>query len=240
MQMSDLNAVVLDLEMTGLNVRTEKIIEIGAARIRGGKVTETYSKLLNPGRKLSEKTIGITGITDEMLEGCVKFSQIKEELLEFLGDDVLLGHNIIFDYSFLKKAVINESLKGTKFEKKGIDTLKIARRFLPGNQKKTLTDLCSHYGIEYLAHRAKDDALATYRLYEMLWEAYYETGPDIFEPKPLVYQVKKESPIMAKQIAQIMRLTEQYGVQCPYELSGMTKNEASRYIDRLRADFGAV
>ena len=119
--MSDLNAVVLDLEMTGLNVRTEKIIEIGAARIRGGKVTETYSKLLNPGRKLSEKTIGITGITDEMLEGCVKFAQIKEELLEFLGNDVLLGHNIIFDYSFLKKAVINESLKGTKFKKRGIE-----------------------------------------------------------------------------------------------------------------------
>ena len=65
--MSDLNAVVLDLEMTGLNVRTEKIIEIGAARIRGGKVTETYSKLLNPGRKLSEKTIGITGITYQIL-----------------------------------------------------------------------------------------------------------------------------------------------------------------------------
>ena len=235
--MSDLNAVVLDLEMTGLNVRTEKIIEIGAARIRDGKVTETYSKLLNPGRNLSEKTMEITGITDEMLKGCVGFAQIKEELLEFLGDDVLLGHNIIFDYSFLKKAVINESLKGTKFEKKGIDTLKIARRFLPGDQKKTLTDLCSYYGIEYRAHRAKDDAIATFKLYEKLWETYYEAGSDSFEPKPLVYQVKKESPIMAKQIAQITRLTEQYGVECPYELSSMTKNEASRYIDRLRTAF---
>ena len=235
--MSKLDAVVLDLEMTGLNVRTEKIIEIGAARIRAGKVTETYTRLLNPGRKLTEKTIEITGITDEMLEGCEKFAQIKEEFLEFLGDDVLLGHNIIFDYSFLKKAVINESPKGTTFEKQGIDSLKIARRFLPGDQKKTLTDLCSYYGIDYLAHRAKDDALATYRLYERLWETYYEEGPDIFEPKPLVYQVKKESPVMAKQIAQITRLTEQYGVECPYDLFAMTKNEASRYIDKLRASF---
>ena len=84
--MSDLNAVVLDLEMTGLNVRTEKIIEVGAARIRNGRVTETYSKLINPGRKLSEKTIGITGITDEMLEGCVKFAQIKEEFFQFVAN----------------------------------------------------------------------------------------------------------------------------------------------------------
>lgn len=236
--MSNLNAVVIDLEMTGLNARTEKIIEIGAARIRNGEVTETYAKLLDPGRKLGEETIGITGITEEMLQGCPTFAQVKEEFSEFLGEDVLLGHNVIFDYSFLKKAIINESPKGTRFEKKGIDTLKIARRFLPGEQKKTLTDLCSCYGIEYHAHRALDDALATHRLYEMLWESYYEAGPDIFEPKPLVYQVKKESPVMAKQIAQITRLTEQYGMECPYDLSKMTKNEASRYIDKLRASFG--
>ena len=136
-----------------------------------------------------------------------------------------------------KPSIPSRSPKGTRFEKKGIDTLKIARRFLPGDQKKTLTDLCAYYGIEYSAHRAKDDALATYRLYEMLWEAYYEAGPDMFEPKPLVYQVKKESPVMAKQIAQITRLTEQYGVECPYDLFSMTKNEASRYIDRLRTAF---
>lgn len=238
--MSNLHATVIDLEMTGLNARTEKIIEIGAARIRDGKVVDTYAKLLSPGRKLDEKTVQITGITDEMLIGCPTFSDIKEEFLEFIGEDVLLGHNVIFDYSFLKKAVINESPKGTRFERKGVDTLKIARRFLPGEQKKQLSSLCAHYGIEYHAHRALDDALATLCLYELLWETYYEKGPDIFEPKPLVYQVKKESPVMAKQIEQITRLTQQYGIECPYELQKMTKNEASRYIDRLKSTFGGV
>ena len=236
--MSDLCAVVIDLEMTGLNTRTEKIIEIGAAKIRDGQIEETYKKLIYPGRKLREKTITITGITDEMLRESPSFAQIKDDLLLFLGDDVLLGHNVIFDYSFLKRAVVNDSPKNTVFEKRGIDTLKIARRFLPGNQKKTLTDLCSLYGIEYLPHRALDDAIATYRLYEKLWENYYEAGPDVFEPKPLVYQVKKESPVMAKQIAQITRLVQQYGVECPYDISSMTKNEASRYIDKLRSAFG--
>lgn len=238
--MSNLNATVIDLEMTGLNARTEKIIEIGAGKIRDGEVVDTYEMLLNPGRKLDEKTVQITGITDEMLIGRPTFAQIKDDLLEFIGDDILLGHNVIFDYSFLKKAVINESPKGTRFDRCGVDTLKIARRFLPGEQKKQLTALCEFYGIDYHAHRALDDAIATYRLYEMLWKTYYGQGPDIFEPKPLVYQVKKESPIMAKQIAQITRLTQQYGLECPYELEKMTKNEASRYIDKLKSGFGVV
>ncbi len=238
--MSDLNATVIDLEMTGLNARTEKIIEIGAARIRDGKVEETYHKLLYPGRKLDEKTVQITGITDDMLMGCPTFAQIKEECLEFIGEDVLLGHNVIFDFSFLKKAVINESPKGTRFERQGIDTLKIARRFLPGDQNKQLTALCEYYGIEYHAHRALDDALATFRLYEILREIYYEKGPDIFEPKPLIYQVKKESPVMAKQIEQITRLSQQYGIECPYDFTKMTKNEASRYIDKIKSSFGSV
>lgn len=233
--MSNLNATVIDLEMTGLNARTEKMIEIGAAKIRDGKVTDTYAQLLNPGRRLDEKTVEITGITEDMLKECPTFVQVKDEFLEFIGEDVLLGHNVIFDYSFLKKAVINESPKGTRFERMGIDTLRIARRFLPGDQKKQLTALCEYYGIAYHAHRALDDALATFCFYEILWENYYDKGPDIFEPKPLVYQVKKESPVMAKQIAQIKRLSEQYGIECPYELEKMTKNEASRFIDKIKS-----
>ncbi len=236
--MSNLNAVVIDLEMTGLNPRTEKIIEIGAAKIRNGEVIDTYEKLLSPGRMLNDVTTQITGITDEMLKGCPSFSEIADELLEFIGDDVLLGHNVIFDYSFLKKAVLNEKPKGMKFERRGIDTLKIARRFLPGEQKKTLEMLCAYYGIEYRPHRALDDALATHRLYEKLWDDHYEDGMDVFEPKILNYQVKKESPIMAKQITQIKGLLELYGVSCPYELDKMTKNEASRYIDKLKTTYG--
>ena len=237
--MSSLNATVIDLEMTGLNVRTEKIIEIGAGKIRDGKVVETFSTLVHPGRRLDEDTIRITGIKDEMLEGCPPFSEVMGALLDFIGEDDLLGHNVIFDYSFLKKAVLNELPKGSRFERCGIDTLKIARRFLPGEKKKQLQALCEDYGIVYHAHRALDDALATHRLYEKLWENYYEEGADIFQPKPLVYQVKKESPVMAKQIAQITRLLDLYGVDCPYELEKMTKNEASRYIDKLRTAHGS-
>lgn len=230
--------IVLDMEMTGLNPRTEKIIEIGAGKIRDGKLTETFSCFVNPGRKLSEKTTQITGITDEMLKDGREFEEIMPPLLDFIGEDVLVGHNIIFDYSFLKKSVLNHMPKGTKFERKGIDTLKIARGFLPGTQKKTLSALCQYYGIAYEPHRALNDALATWQLYEKLWEAYYEKLPEAFSPGPLIYQVKKESPVMPKQIEQIQRLVSQYGVECPYDLSRMTKNEASRYVDKLKSTYG--
>lgn len=238
--MSSIDVTVLDLEMTGLNPRTDKIIEIGAVKVRGGNIIKTYSRMLSPGRKLSDTTVQITGITDEHLKDCPEFGDIREEFLDFIEEDVLLGHNIIFDYSFLKKAIINDMPKGIRFERDGIDTLKIARRFLPGEMKKQLTALCEFYQIELSAHRALNDAIATFSLHEKLWDLYYEKGQDIFRPKPLCYQVKKESPVMAKQIAQIQRLLAIYQIECPYELDKMTKNEASRYIDKIKTDYGAV
>ena len=72
---------------------------------------------------------GDHGITDEMLEHAPVFADIAEKLLAFLGEHVLLGHSIISDYAFLKKALVNEQPKGFTFERNGLDTLKIARRF---------------------------------------------------------------------------------------------------------------
>lgn len=233
-----LNLVVLDLETTGLNPKYDKIIEIGAIRIREGKVEQSFSRLINPGIKLSEKTTLLTGITDEMLIGKQSLDQILDSILDFLGEDMLLGHHIIFDYSFLKKAVINAKPKGYMFERNGIDTLKIARMVLPADRKKTLENLCADFGISYHPHRAGEDALATWMLFKKLVEYNYETNPHLFEPKPLCYQVKRESPIMQKQIEQIKRLQEQYRFTLTVNLEKMTKNEASRYIDRIRSEYG--
>ena len=89
---------VLDLETTGLDPKKEKIIEIGAARIRQGEVTEVYQNMIQPGRELTERVIGLTGITDEMLSGKPYIGEILTEFLDFLGEDVLVGHRVLFDY----------------------------------------------------------------------------------------------------------------------------------------------
>lgn len=233
--MTTFNGVVLDLEMTGLDPKTDKIIEIGALKIRDGKVTDTFETLLSPGRLLSGQTKSVTNITDEMLYGQPDFSSIYKELSEFLEEDVLLGHRILQDYSFLKRAVLNLLPKGSKFERQGVDTLKIARHFLDAGQKKSLPALCAYYGISYKPHRAKNDAWATFQLYERLWQEFGQKEQEQFTPRPLLYQVKRETPIMKKQIEQLERFLREHNLTSPYDLSAMTKNEASRYYDQLKS-----
>lgn len=237
--MNHLNAVVLDLEMTGLSPKTDKIIEIGALKVREGEIVGSFERLLDPGRPLEPKTVEITGITDEMLHDAPEFADICNELLEFLGEDILLGHNIIHDFSFLKRAVINVLPKKSSFERRGVDTLKIARGLLPAEQKKTLPALCAYYGILHQPHRASDDARATLLLYNALWQQFGEESPDKFLPRPLLYQVKRDTPVMPKQIAQIERLLKEYHIEYAGDLTKMTKSEASRFIDRMKAVYGS-
>lgn len=233
--MSRGKAVVLDLETTGLNPRTDKIIEIGALLVEDGAVKDTFSTLVSPGRRLLPQTTEITGITDVMLEHAPVFSEIAEKLLAFLGEYVLLGHSIISDYAFLKKALVNEQPKGFTFERNGLDTLKIARRFLPAEQKKALPALTAYFQIPHEPHRALADAQATFLLYEKLWELYEAEEPSAFAPFPLHYQIKREVPVMPKQIEQIRRLLEERGIPCDRDLSQLTKNEASRLADQIRS-----
>ena len=151
--------VVIDLEMTGLNAKTDAILEVGAVRVRDGRQTETYGAILKCGRELSERGVELTGITPEMAADGREPEEAMQEFFTFLGDDVLVGQNVIFDYSFLKQWSVNH---GQTFERNAVDTLKLARRFLPAEQKKDLESLCTYFGIgRERAHRALDDAMAT-------------------------------------------------------------------------------
>lgn len=99
-----------------------------------------------------------------------------------------MGHNIMFDYSFLKQNAINQKLK---FDKMGIDTLKIARKTLKGLESRGLEYLCNYYGIaDENHHRAFNDAEVTSKLYNVLMEKFGTECPD-FEPYQLVFKAKK-------------------------------------------------
>ena len=93
--------VSIDLETTGLNPKTDKIIEIGAVRVVDGIPTERFSTFINPGRKLEERIIELTGIQDADLQEAPTIEEVWPSPVEFLGDSILLGHSILFDYSFL-------------------------------------------------------------------------------------------------------------------------------------------
>lgn len=227
--------VCIDLETTGLNPKMDKIIEVGAVKVIDGKVTDTFSTYVNPGRKLEERIVELTGIQQTQVDTAPEITQVMPRLIEFLEELPLLGHRVLFDYSFLKKAAVNQKLT---FEKQGIDTLRIARYFLRSLEKRSLEFLCKHYEIPHHAHRALADAEATSVLYQKLAEQFYEKDSKPFEPTTLNYSVKKETPITKPQKERLYRLIQQHNLTVDYDVEKLTRSEASRYTDKIYEKYG--
>lgn len=229
--------VCLDLETTGLDPKTDKIIEIGAVRVKDGEIADTFQSFVNPGRMLTDKVINLTGIYDTDLKEAPAIEEILPKFLEFAKDECFLGHSILFDYSFIKKAVVN--LYGnTMYEKEGIDTLKIARKYLCGLESRKLSYLCEYYQIEQKAHRALEDAVATHKLYQRLIKEFYEETEKEFIPHKLIYQVKREGPITKVQKERLSKLIALHHIDYLYDLDRLTRNEASRITDQILATYG--
>ena len=227
------NYVAVDLETTGLSAKEDKIIEIGAIKIIDGREAEVFESFVNPARLISYKITQVTGINDEMVKDAPYIEELIEELLEFIGDLPLLGHNLMFDYSFVKRAAVNSRLD---FEKQGIDTLKLARKYLTELESKRLDYLCKYFGIEdENHHRALNDARAAYRLYEVLCDKYCAGKENIYD---LNYSVKRETPITQRQVTYLKDLIKKHNIEADYDVERLTKNEASRKIDNILATYG--
>lgn len=226
--------ISIDLETTGLEPKHDKIIEIGALRVVDGEIQDSFSSFVNPGRALEERITELTGITDADLSCAPYMEQVLPRLLSFMGDLPLLGHSILFDFSFLKKAAVNEKLG---FERQAVDTLKIARKYLPDLESRSLDYLCRHYRIPHQAHRALEDARATHVLYGKLGEQFGEQEPEdgLFAPKPLCYQVKRDTPATKAQKEQLLRLLEHKNIKLPMEIERLTRSEASRLVDKIKS-----
>lgn len=225
----------LDLETTGLEPKKDRIIEIGAVKVRNGRAAEEFQALVNPGRLLDEKICVLTGISNEMLAEAPEIGEVIGRLLEFIGEDILVGHRILFDYSFVKKAAVNHSLV---FEKKGIDTLKLSRKLLPELESRSLESVCRYYGIEHKAHRALGDARASSDLYQRLAGQFYQGNEEEFQPRQLVYQAKREGPISKRQKERLYKLLDKHKLTISYNVDKLTRNEADRLMDQILAEYG--
>lgn len=158
---NDLNSeyIVFDIETTGLSDRNDKITEIGAVRIRGGEIIETYNQLINPEMAIPEKIIKLTGITDEMVKDQPKVEEILHEFVEFIGEDILVAHNSSFDMGFIKR---NCEKLDIEINNPVLDTLYLARVLFPELKNHKLNTLAKHVEVALENyHRAVDDAKAT-------------------------------------------------------------------------------
>lgn len=232
--------VCIDLETTGLDPKRDKIIEIGAVRVEAGEITAQWENFVNPGRKLEERIVELTGIRDEQLVDAPKIGEILPEFLDFVQDRILLGHGVLFDFSFLKKAAVNERMT---FERQGIDTLRIARRYLKDLESRNLGYLCQYYQIPHKAHRALEDAKATVALYGRLVQDFYEKEEQegeksLFHPRQLLYQAKRDTPLTIPQREQLYKLADKHKLIVDYEIESLTRSEASRKIDQILVKYG--
>ena len=231
--------VVVDLETTGLSAKIDKIMEIGAVKVRNGKIVDTYVALVNPKTVIPQRVVELTGITNEMVENGDDLDESVQKLLTFMGDDILVGHNIGFDYSFIKQWATNHKIP---LEKNACDTLKIARLILPPEQSKKLEALCEFFKIRREnAHRALDDAVETWEVFEKLQDLAVEKGIDLPEAKPLIYKAKKQTPATKHQKERLKEYIEKKDLNGKIEQINwetLTRSQASRIHDILYATYG--
>lgn len=169
--------VVFDLETTGLSPDGDDIIEISAVKVKGGKVQETFSTLVNPGRPIPKAATRVNGITDDMVADAPNLSKAMGQFLDFVGKQVLVGHNIAsFDLKFLSCAMME--LYGKDMENNYIDTLFMARSCLKELSRHRLVDLASYFHISTEgAHRALNDCMMNQRCFEEMAKRLPKTPP---------------------------------------------------------------
>ena len=163
------NYVLVDIETTGLSPIYDDIIEIGAIKVKNNQMIDSYNQLIKIDRNLPEMITELTGITDEMLKTGKLPQIVLEEFVEFVKDDVIIGHNVNFDLGFLQNKC--KKYLGYNLSNDYIDTLFLARRLVPNSINHKLGTLAKLFNISYEgAHRGLKDVEITYELYNKLRE----------------------------------------------------------------------
>jgi DNA polymerase III epsilon subunit family exonuclease len=173
--------IALDLETTGLDVKTADIIEIGAAKCRGDEILERYQTLIKPGHAIPEIVTFITGIKEEDVAESPSIESVLPELAAFIGDRPIVGHRIEFDVQMLNRYEVARP-------NPRVDTFELAGFLLPNLGRYNLSSLSQELGIELTnAHRALDDAIASWQLYRQLWARLLAL------PLPLLAELDQQS-----------------------------------------------
>ena len=169
--------VVFDLETTGFSAEVDRIIEIGAVKIKNGEIVDNFSKFVNPKIPIPFRIEKLTGINDSMVMEAESIEKILPEFLEFCGDAVMVAHNAGFDTSFI---INNAERLGIKYDPTIMDTVLLAQFVIPNLHNYKLDTLCKHLAVSLENHhRAVDDAQATAYIYLKMVKMLEER--DIFD-----------------------------------------------------------
>jgi len=175
----DEEMIVFDLETTGLSNATCRIIEIGAVKIKDGKVIDSFDIFVDPETPIPEKITELTSITDDMVRGAPKEREALEMFFEFAGDRLLIAHNANFDVGFIRVAAERQKMP---FSNPYLDTVGLSKYVNPELKKHKLNIIAEHYGLgDFHHHRASDDAEMLAKIFFVMLERLKAEGVTTFE-----------------------------------------------------------
>lgn len=168
--LNEVDFVVVDIEATGAKMPPNRIIELGAYRIRSGKVVDSFLTLVNPEISIPRFVISLTGISNEMVKQAPLFAEVAPKWLEFVKDAVLIAHNAPFDTTFLNHEIARV-YPGHRMVNPHLCTVTLSRRAVPGLANYRLDTVADHFSIPiFERHRAGSDALATAEVFLRILE----------------------------------------------------------------------
>ena len=171
----DTTFVVFDLETFGLNSHKNEIIEIGAIKLKGTRIVDTFSSFVNPKKIIPKRISELTHITQDMVDNAPTIEDVLPKFLEFTKDAVMVAHNSAFDMGFIRRDA--KKYMGIDYKPPIIDTLQMARDLYPDLKGYNLDRLNKIFKLSLENHhRAIDDAQSTAKLFIMFLEKYIENG----------------------------------------------------------------
>ena len=179
------NYVVVDIETTGFSPSANEIIEIGAIKVLNNEVCDSYHALIKIDNEIPQNIVNLTGITDDLLkEKGILINDAICSFIKFVGENIVVGHNINFDINFLYDNCVKYT--GKPFTNDFIDTMRIAKNFVKDTYNHKLITLAKKFEINYdNHHRALSDVMITNEVYKKLKylkENYVEIRMKEFQP----------------------------------------------------------
>ena len=222
--------IAIDLETTGIRLSKDKIIEVGLLKVKDSHIIDTFSCVINPDMQVDDKILELTKISKIELENAKRIHEVINHIVDFCEEYVLLGHNTIFDYSFVKKEA---NRAGLEFEKRGIDTYKLCKRVLPENVRKNLTDACNYFGIERKnSHRAFSDAYYTHVLFQEIIKNFKTLE---ISSEAMKVKIKKFVPIRKRTKEDLQKLLNCHRIGCKVNIDLLSESEAKRMMDKIKS-----
>ena len=188
------NYCIIDLETTGLDPEYSEIIEFASIRVRNNRIVDTFSRLVKPKEEIDDFVQRLTGITNEMVADAESVETVLPEFLNFISEDIVIGHNVNFDINFIYDGFME--LKKTPFSSDFVDTMRVSRYVIPELKHHRLKDLVKEFGIAHEnAHRALGDCQATFEVIQNLQKLISENGIDLskFGKKLKASDIKAQS-----------------------------------------------